>query len=79
VLYVFNKVDRIEENMEWADETEEDIEAHVEDFYKSKKEDEVYISAKHKFNIDQLREKLVKKIAKRHYTIYPNYLNSDTY
>ncbi|HBH23598.1 MAG TPA: GTPase HflX [Cytophagales bacterium] len=79
VLYVFNKVDRIEENMEWADETEEDIEAHVEDLYKSKKEDEVYISAKHKFNIDQLREKLVKKIAKRHYTIYPNYLNSDTY
>jgi GTP-binding protein HflX len=79
VIYVYNKVDRIEENMEWADEAEEDIEDHVNELYRSKKKDEVYISAKQKINIEQLRQKLVKKVAKRHYTIYPNYLNSDTY
>lgn len=42
-------------------------------------EDSVFISATQKENIESLRETVLTKVKKRHYTIFPNYLKDEYY
>lgn len=66
-IRVYNKSDKLEgENLE---------QSHIESITK----DSIYISAKTKFHISELRTLLGKETSRLHYKIYPNYLNTETY
>ncbi|MFY0599345.1 MAG: GTPase HflX [Cyclobacteriaceae bacterium] len=67
VIRVYNKSDMLDE--------ETKLENHIE----SINEDSIYISAKTKFHLHELRELLGKETSKIHFKIYPNYLNTETY
>lgn len=76
-IYVFNKIDQVDQN-----EDEEDGESHdfrVSDKLFSDERHKTYISAKEKINIDELRQKLMQEVKKKHLSIFPNYLKNETY
>lgn len=71
-IFVYNKIDQLKKE----DESEESPEETL--IFKNGK-DKVYISAKEKTNIDELRDKVIAEVKKKHYAIYPNYLKNETY
>jgi len=83
-LLVFNKIDQYRRILEESDENiylngEENL-TLIQKHYATKKNlTSVCISAKYQENLDELRDKLGKMVAKRHYTIYPNYLKNEIY
>jgi len=78
MIYVHNKVDRL---IEYRIKHEEEITRdQITNFYLNKKKDTtVYISAKKSINLERLKKLIFKKVSKRHYTIYPNFLKNETY
>ena len=83
-LLVFNKIDLYREVLEQSDENihlngSENLEL-IRGHYATKKNiAAVCVSAKNRENLGELREKIVKMVKKRHYTIYPNYLKNEFY
>lgn len=82
-ILVFNKIDQIKsldaevsEEMENPPPTLEDL----KNTYIGKgTHSSVFISAIQKDNIDEFRQVLMKKVKKRYYTIFPNYLKDSHY
>lgn len=75
-IYVFNKIDQISQQEEEGEEVQ-DFKMHDKLF--SDERHKVYISAKDKVNIDDLRSKLMIEVKKKHHSIFPNYLKNETY
>ncbi len=75
-IYVFNKIDQISQHEEEGEDVQ-DFKMHDKLF--SDERHKVYISAKDKVNIDDLRHKLMEEVKKKHYSIFPNYLKNETY
>jgi GTPase len=76
-IYVFNKLDVLLSN----EDSEMELEG-IKEFYKQLEDaekDVVFISAKEKVNLDELKEKIYRKVKKKHLTIFPNYLKNETY
>ena len=70
-LYVFNKVDLLNEDNE-----------HLKNYAVDKmneKDDVVFISAAKKMNMTELREKIFEMVKVRHFQIFPNYVNNSFY
>ncbi|MEQ8239803.1 MAG: GTPase HflX [Cyclobacteriaceae bacterium] len=65
-IKIYNKSDQI------ADQSE------IPEHYQISKEG-IYVSAKTKFQIDELKVMIGQAVAKKHYQIYPNYLKPETY
>lgn len=76
VIYVFNKIDALpaEENILEDQERYEYLQ-HIG----RPQDDHVFISALNKVNIDELRAQILKQIKKRHFEIFPNYLDLDKF
>jgi GTP-binding protein HflX len=83
-LLVFNKIDLYRQVLEQSEENiylngEENL-SLIQKHYATKKNlFTVCISAKTRENIGELREKLGQMVAKRHFSIYPNYLKNEFY
>ena len=74
-LYVFNKIDAYKTSDEFTtanDEIQDKLEKLEKTYFNS--ENSVFISAKNKINIDELRTRLVEKVKEKYYTLYPNYV-----
>jgi GTPase len=93
-IMVFNKVDLLNEDDESDQGHEEPVSSsenkvHPDDefihrkiqsnFIAKENEEIVFISAEKKINIDKLKEVLIQKVEKRHFTIFPNYLKKEEY
>jgi len=71
-IFIYNKIDQLKS----------DPEVEMENADKklfNGDSDGIYISAKHRTNIRELRERLIREVKKKHYTIFPNYLKNETY
>jgi GTP-binding protein HflX len=81
-ILVFNKIDLLPKVAEATEEDEEPydhLQALKNSFIGKRNVNAVFISAGNKENIDELRELLLKKIAEKHFQIFPNYLKDNTY
>jgi GTPase len=86
-ILVFNKIDLLPKIMEeneieeenTDDKTYNHLQALKQSFIGKGNVDAVFVSAGQKENIDELRNILLKKVAEKHFKIFPNYLNSNTY
>ncbi len=67
VIKIFNKADLLTE--------ESDLYNHIDAI----NNDTIYVSAKTKFHMTELRDLVGKETAKLHYKLYPNYLNTETF
>ena len=70
-LYIFNKVDLLNEDNE-----------HLKNYAVDKmneKDDVVFISAAKKMNMTELRKKIFEMVKVRHFQIFPNYVNNSFY
>lgn len=74
-IYVYNKIDKIE----LEEEVDEDGELTIPKNFFEGDDHKCFVSAVKKTNIEELREKLIKEVKKRHYAIFPNYLKNETY
>ena len=70
-LYVFNKLDLLEEENEFLKNYQPDNLKDTDQI--------VFISAEKKQNIQELRDKIYDLVKVRHYQIFPNYLNNGYY
>lgn len=88
-VMVYNKMDLYKEE---TSENQEDVdifevdESHISTLEQLKAshmskdaQQAVFVSATKKDNIDELKEVLLEKVKKRHYTIFPNYLKNEYY
>ncbi|MEJ2005688.1 MAG: GTPase HflX, partial [Cyclobacteriaceae bacterium] len=73
-LYVFNKIDQLEKSEDDSDERFEYLRPLLRPG-----DQMVFISALKKQNIKELRKTLFKMVRRRHYEIFPNYINPDPY
>ena len=74
---VFNKVDKYRAEHQLT--TKEAIQ-HFKEMHLGKEiDDQVFISAATKWNMDEFREKLFDLVEERFYTIFPNYLKKGAY
>lgn len=71
-IYVFNKIDLLE------NEDEEPVEK-IHSIHLEHDDKKVFVSAQEGINIDGLKEKIYEKVKQRHYQIYPNYLKDEYY
>ncbi|MFW5804458.1 MAG: GTPase HflX, partial [bacterium] len=81
-ILVFNKIDLLPRVAEVTDEDEEPydhLKALKKSFIGKRNIDAVFVSAGNKENIDELRDLLLKKVAAKHFKIFPNYLKHNTY
>ncbi len=76
-IYVFNKIDLLQNNEEGESPIASLLKYHKS--LVSKHSDIVFISAEKKLNIAELREKIFKRVKKKHVTIFPNYLKDQTF
>lgn len=76
VIYVFNKIDALPPV---EDESEEKTRFDYLRHMGREKDDHVFISALKKQHIDKLREVIYKQVKKKHFKIFPNYLDLDKY
>lgn len=76
-IYVFNKIDLLE----GYDGGSKKFLSNLKKSHKHVAEDgsKVFISAHEKVNIEGLREEIFKKVKKKHYQIFPNYLKDEYY
>jgi len=76
-IYVFNKIDLMDDydggSKEFINNLKQQLKGIGDDGSK------VFISAEEKINIDNLKEEIYKKVKKKHYQIFPNYLNDEYY
>lgn len=72
ILLVFNKIDAYKVETEEAEESP--IELLKNSYLNNPAKSLVFVSAKEKSNIAELREKLIEMIYPRHMEIYPNYV-----
>ncbi len=75
-VLVYNKIDRI--NGQFQERYELDPPVGLDQLkatFMNSESDTVFISARNKQNIDELKEVIYDKVAKKHYSRYPNYLN----
>ena len=74
-VLVYNKIDRI--NGQFQERYELDPPVNLDQLKATflSESDTVFVSARDKQNIDELREVIYDKVAKRHFSIYPNYLS----
>lgn len=82
-ILVFNKIDHLkivdEEVREEMDNPPPTLD-ELKNTYIGKGEDSsVFISATNKTNMEEFKEVLMEKVKKRHFTIFPNYLNDSHY
>ncbi|MBO6494386.1 GTPase HflX [Roseivirga sp.] len=82
-ILVFNKIDQLkivdEEVREEMDNPPPTLD-ELKNTYIGKGEDSsVFISATNKTNMEEFKEVLMEKVKKRHFTIFPNYLNDSHY
>ena len=68
MIKVYNKVDKIEDLAEFHPEG-----------YKPNGNDSIFVSAKTKYHLPELRELLELQVKKEHIKIYPNYLEPENY
>jgi len=81
MVYVFNKIDA------WEDSSVHDnlmgsadgIEMFKSSLVNKHENNSVYISAKKKINIEELKTKILEKVKEKHEKIYPNYLKKEFY
>jgi GTP-binding protein HflX len=71
-IYVFNKIDQLDE--EEGKERYEYLKHLL-----GAGDQMVFISALEKTNIDELRKVIFKLVRRKHYEIFPNYINPDPY
>lgn len=76
VIYVFNKIDALPP-AEDADEEKNRFD-YLRNF-RREKDDFVFISALKKQNIDELRDVIYRQVKKKHFKIFPNYLDLDKF
>ncbi len=76
VIYVFNKIDALPPA---EDEDEERNRFEYLRHIGRPVDDYVFISALKKENIDELREIIYRQVKKKHFKIFPNYLDLDEY
>ncbi len=76
VIYVFNKIDALPP-AEDADEEKNRFD-YLRNFRRDK-DDFVFISALKKQNIDELRDVIYRQVKKKHFKIFPNYLDLDKF
>ena len=82
-ILVFNKIDQFNTiDPEIAEEMEEPpltLEELKNTYIAKGENDSVFISAVEKKNIDEFKSVLMKKVKKRHFVIFPNYLKDSYY
>lgn len=76
-IYVFNKIDQLENYDGGSEEFLKDLKLRLKGI--GDDGSKVFISATNKINIEALRDEIYKKVKKRHYQIFPNYLKDETY
>jgi GTP-binding protein HflX len=75
-ILVYNKIDRINGAFQERFDLEPPVDQkQLKASFMNEESDVVFISAHKKENIDELRETIYDKVTKKHYSIYPNYLN----
>lgn len=79
-ILVYNKIDLYKPEVHEGEPEEEviDVLAQLKSTHFNNG-DAVFVSATKKENMDELREKVIKKVGKRHFTIFPNYLKNEYY
>ncbi|MCU0390934.1 MAG: GTPase HflX [Thermoflexibacter sp.] len=81
ILLIFNKIDQyINPERDEFDLTTPHTPTlqELKQMYMGKQPKAIFISATQKENIQELRELVLQEIAKKYYTIYPNYLKEDS-
>jgi GTPase len=86
-LMVFNKIDqyqeepREEETEEEAPLPQEPLTERLKATFLNKEEEKevVFVSAIQRQNIDELKDKLLVAVKKKHFTIFPNFLKNEIY
>ena len=75
-ILVYNKIDRINGQFQERYALEDPVDLdQLKSTFMNGDSDTVFISAETKENIDELREVIYDRVSKRHFSIYPNYLN----
>jgi GTP-binding protein HflX len=74
-VLVYNKIDKINGQFQERYELEPPVNLDQLKATFLSESNTVFVSARDKQNIDELREVIYDKVAKRHFSIYPNYLN----
>ncbi|GJM28617.1 MAG: GTPase HflX [Cyclobacteriaceae bacterium] len=75
-VLVYNKIDRINGVFQERFDLEPPVDQkQLKASFMNEESDVVFVSAHKKENIDELREIIYDKVAKKHYSMYPNYLN----
>jgi len=75
-VLVYNKIDRINGQFQERYELEPPVSLdQLKATFMNSESDTVFVSARAKQNIEELREVIYDKVAKKHFSIYPNYLN----
>ena len=77
-LLIFNKIDQFKIDQVDDDEETTTLE-QLKGSYMNVGEGTLFISATEKSNIEELRKKLFDIVSKKHYTIFPNFLQMDYY
>ena len=87
-IMVYNKIDIFQPKFEDTDqeqlqsETDDngfDVEFFKNSMLRNRSEEAVFVSAKAKKNIGELRDLLIEKVKERHFRIFPNYLKNEPY
>ncbi|MEP2772827.1 MAG: GTPase HflX [Fulvivirga sp.] len=76
-IYVFNKIDLLEDYDGGSDIFIEELKKRLKGI--GDDGSKVFMSASEKVNIDTLRDEIFKKVKKKHYQIFPNYLKDQIY
>ena len=75
-VLVYNKIDRINKEFQERYELDSPIDMdQLKATFMNSESDTVFVSARIKRNIEELREVIYDKVAKKHFSRYPNYLN----
>ena len=75
-ILVYNKIDRINGQFQERYELDDPVDLdQLKETFMNGESDTVFVSAIAKNNINELREAIYDKVAKKHFSIYPNYLN----
>lgn len=82
-ILVFNKIDQLkivdEEVREEMDNPPPTLDELKNTYIGKGADSSVFISATNKTNMEEFKEVLMEKVKKRHFTIFPNYLNDSHY
>ncbi len=76
-ILVYNKIDRINGQFQQRYELEPPVDLdQLRSTFLNGQSDAVFVSAQKRENIDELREAIYDKVAQKHFSMYPNYLDS---